>query len=329
MAETETTESTEPTEQAFVIQVDGGIGRIICSVPAIEALAQTRRVIVLTSHPEVFSYNPHVYKVYSLNREYLWDDVIRHGEFLYPEPYYNHLYYNQKLHLMQMFNLLLIGASGEITMPNLYFTQEEHNWAGEFISQRRQEHGKDVVMLQCFGSAARVDNDTVIDPTYRSLPSNVVEAICNNTNYTYINASHIPLNFPNVWNQQLTLRQLLVLTVYCDFIIGVDSFLLHVGNACGKNGIAFFGATYPENLSYDRYRTIQRQGYPKVYVPNRFAGSVGNNAGAFDFDNIELGQILKIINDKEFSEADVPIEKTDEQALTSIDDTDSIEDQIL
>ena len=284
----------------YVVQIDGGIGRIVCAVPAIEKLAKNRKVIVLTSHPEVFWNSPHIHKIYNLSREYLWDDVIRHGEFLFPEPYFNHLYYSQKQHLVQSFDMLLNGGEGEFCNPKLYLMQEEIMWATEFIKARKQDSGKDVAMLQCFGSSAKIECGKTIDSSHRSLPMNVVENICNNSNCTYINGSHIKMSMPNIWQQDFTLRQLFALTAMCDFIVSIDSYLMHVGAAFNKVGVVFFGGTYSENLGYPNYRMIVRDGYPKSYMPNRFSGFINENQGALDFDSAEMEQIIKVINNKDF-----------------------------
>lgn len=289
-------------DKPLVIQVDGGIGRVICSLPAIEALAQTRKVIVLTSFPEIFIGNPRVHKTYSLTREYLWDDVIKHGEFLYPEPYFSHRYYNQEQHLVQVFNHLLLGEAGSVDLGGkLYLTEDEITWAKDFILARKQEfEDKDIVLLQCFGSSAKIENNTVTDTTNRSLPTSAVDAVCANTKHLYINASHIAMNYPNVWQQAFTTRQLFALAAYCDFIISIDSFLMHVGAVFKKAGLVFFGSTFTKNLSYDTYRVFQRKGYPKSYVPNRFSGFVDENARALDFDEAEVEHIIDVINSKEF-----------------------------
>ena len=294
-------------EGNFVVQIDGGIGRVLCAVPALEKLSELRKVSVLTSFPEVFMHNPKIYKTYSLNREYLWDDVIKHGHFLFPEPYFNHLYYNQIHHLMQSFNFLLTGDAGHVSTPNLYLTEDEKAWASNFMEMRKQEFpGKDVVLLQCFGSTAMLgEGGTTQDPTHRSLPSYAADAICRNTNHLYVNISHIPMDYSNVWQQQFTLRQLFALAAHCDFVISIDSCLSHIGAAFGKRGLVFFGGTFPQNLSYPSYRVIQREGYPKHYHPNRFSGFVDENQDALSFDTGELDKIIEVINAKDFEPAQI------------------------
>jgi ADP-heptose:LPS heptosyltransferase len=288
----------------YVVQVDGGIGRVICAVPAIEKLSKTKKVTVITSHPEVFWNNPFVYKVYNLSREYLWDDVIKNSEFLFPEPYFNHLYYTQKHHLIQSFDMLLNGGEGKFFTPRIYLSHDEIKWANDFIQGRRKDSGKKIAMLQCFGSLAKIVDTRTVDVSNRSLPTNIITAIISNSDCTYINASHIPVDLPNVWNQEFTLRQIFALTAACDFIVSVDSMLMHIGAAFDKVGLAFFGGTYPANLGYPNYRMVVRDGYPKSYIPNRFSGFIDENQGALDFDTNEIQEIVKIINKYDFPSFD-------------------------
>jgi len=300
------------SEKPLIVQVDGGIGRVICAVPALEELAKTRKVTVLASHPEVLWNNPNIHKVYGLSREYLWDDVIKHGEFRFPEPYFSHRYYNQELHLIQSFNELLLGEAGEISKPSIYLTFEELKWGREFIDARRQEFpGKDIALIQAFGSAANIQDD-LVDPTHRSLTPHAIDFLCTKTDTIFINASHIAINNEKVWQQEFTLRQLFSLVVSCDFIITVDSFLQHAGAALGKTGISFFGGTYPENLGYpDNFSIIRRSGYPKSYQPNRFSGFLDENKGAMEFTEDELEHIAGMINKHDFPLPIVKEDKTD------------------
>ena len=59
------------SEKPLIVQVDGGIGRVICAVPALEELAKTRKVTVLASHPEVLWNNPNIHKVYEIGRAHV------------------------------------------------------------------------------------------------------------------------------------------------------------------------------------------------------------------------------------------------------------------
>lgn len=283
----------------LIVQIDGGVGRVICSVPAINELAKNnldRKIIVLTSHPYVFYNNPHVWKVYTLDHDYLWEDVIKEGQFICPEPYHNHLYYTQEHHLIQSFNYIM-NNSDDMLSPTLYLTDQELRWGDGFINERRTDSGKPVGVLQCMGMGAQLENDIFSDETYRSLHPKYIDRILSQIDQcVFINASHISLNCSNVWQQQFSTRQLFALIAACDFVVTVDSFTSHVGACFNKKGVLLLGGTYKENVAHPHYEIIQREGYPHAYFPNRFSGFIPNqNKDAMSFSDLEVDAIVSEI----------------------------------
>jgi len=292
---------TEKNETlSLVIQIDGGIGRTICSVAALEFLAKqnpNRKLFILTSHADTFLGNPYIHRVYRLNNnDYLWDDVIKKGEFIYPEPYYNRLYYTQKHHLIQSFNYLLNGCE-DFSLPQIYLTKDEIKWGENFIAARKKDSNKPVAILQPYGAAATFQENEFKDDTQRSLPplqlDNLLQQLKNDC--VFINACHISLNYPHVWQEQFTTRQLFSLIRACDFLLTVDSFASHAGAAFNKKGVLLLGGTYKENVGYSHYKVINRKGFPQGYMPNRFGSFIEKqNIGAMDFSEDE---ILVIVNE--------------------------------
>lgn len=291
-----------------VIQIDGGIGRVLCSVPAVEKFAKNQATLlgnktcIITSQPEIFSHNPHIYKLYSLNNEHLWDDVIRQGDFILPEPYLNRDYYTQKHHLIQSFDVLLNGEEDK-TLPTIYPTREEREWAAKFIANIRETtNSKYIVFFQFQGSSFNLNYPDDRDVTERSLSlalsERIIEETTQDRDFCYVNCSHVPYDHSKVWQYQFTLRQLLVATELCDFVVTIDSALSHIGAMWKKSGILILGGTYPKNIGYDSYQTIIRDGYPTAYFPNRFHSSMSFNVGALDFTEDEITELINSIKSK-------------------------------
>jgi len=298
----------------IILQLDGGIGRVLCATPAIKRLAERtgQKLNIITGHPDALHENPHVHKIYNLDHAYLWEDVVRHGEFINPEPYHNHLYYNQQHHLIQSFNYLINDKCEDFTPPLLYLSCEEKRWGEELVAARRADSGntKPIVVLQAFGASASYDVGTgeFKDNSYRSLPMDRTNFLLKQleNDCIFINASHIPLLQDNVWQQPFTLRQLFSVIAACDFVVSVDSFASHAGAAFGKSGILFIGGTYGQNVGYSNYIMIHRDDYPKAYFPNRFFGFVDKqNEGALDFSDTELIAIAQTIRQCEVSNIDL------------------------
>lgn len=282
-----------------VVQIDGGVGRCLCAVPAVEAMAKERQVTVISSHPEVFLHNPHIHKVYGLNREYLFDDVIQYGEFFYPEPYWDYNFYQNKKHMIQSFSSILKQEESG-GKPNIYLSCNEKEEAKNYIGEIKRQIGKrKIIAFQPFG--ASLNFATGIDPTNRSLPFNAVDFILSNLyeDCCFINFTSCEIKNPAMCVDQFPLRKLFALLPHCDYVITIDSFLCHAGYAMGVLGTQIFGGTSVLNFGYpDHYHTVCREGYPKSYMAFRMSGCLEKNQGAMDFTEDELRSIIAEIKNR-------------------------------
>ena len=284
-----------------IVQIDGGIGRVLCATQALNTLSEQNEVVVITTWPDVFTNNPNIFKVYGLNREYIWEDVIRHGDFLYPEPYFKRQYYNQEHHLSQSFNDILINDP-KFSFPKIYLSPQETLWGVNFVKNIKSQFcGSLILAFQPFGASAVLENGDVIDTTHRSLSMDAVRFIADNLkDVILVNCSHIAINHKSIWQANFTVRELFSVVAACDNIFTIDSMLNHVGAAFQKTGILLLGSTYSKNVGYPNYTILQRDGYPKNYFPNRFSGFVDKNKGAMDFKASEYDMLISLINDRKF-----------------------------
>lgn len=274
-----------------VINIDGGIGRVLCAEPAISALAQTELVTVVTSWPEVFDNHPFIERIYHSNHRYLFEDVVKTRDFISPEPYQNHFYYTHKHHLIQSFDYLINGTD-RMTRPAVYIQPNER----ESCITKLQPimDGRPVVALQAFGSSAIGGAWGITDHTHRSLPSYVVEALADSSpDVLFLNCSQFKGDRPNIINQECSVRELIVVVSMCDYVISIDSLTAHLGYAYGKKGIQLLGGTYKENVGYpDTYTVVMKDGYPKSHEANRIGGSLNKNSGAMCYSQEEIHNII-------------------------------------
>jgi hypothetical protein len=270
-----------------VVEINGGIGRVLCAEPAISLLAKTEEIVVVTGWPDVFLGNPNIKKVYQLNQPNLFEDVVRDGNYIVPEPYYDSKYYNQKSHLIQSFNDILNGTD-LFQKPTLYLNDFELQNAARILQPVLD--GRPLIAFQPFGSGAYSSNWAISDPSYRSLSSDDAVNIVNSMpDFMFINCSHVKCDRPNVFNLDVNLVQYFHIINFCHYIITVDSLLAHVGYSLGKPGVQFLGPTFKENIGYpDHYTTIVREGYPKSYSPNRISGWTERNQEAMRFSKDEI-----------------------------------------
>lgn len=284
-----------------VVQIDGGIGRCICAIPALEQMAKTREVIVAASHPEIFYNNPNLYKVYGLNREYFFDDVLQYCEFFYPEPYWDHHFYQQRKHLISSFSSLLNKEdSAEVKKPNIYLTDEEMQEADTYIKTIKTQIGnRKIIAFQPFG--ASYNEQIGKDNSNRSLTPKTVSFLLANLfdDCCFINFTNNKIEHAAMCYDVFPVRKLLALIPFCDYAITVDSFLAHAGYTFGIPGTQFFGGTSSLNFGYpEHYHTVCREGYPKSYMAFRMSGCLEKNQGAMDFTEDELLSIIAEIKNR-------------------------------
>lgn len=277
-----------------VVMVDGGIGRILCATPAIEELAKTQEVIVVTSWTDIFENNPHVERVYKLDFPYLFDDVIKGNILKNPEPYQYPPYYNDNLHLMQAFNELL-EVNPEKNVPQIHLTESEKVGGENTVKSLRKEHKKPVICFQPF--AATHSPEFGSDDSRRSLKMDLIAPLLTQLDAVFVNFGIVPIEHPNVVNLKLPLRKFMAIAAFCDYCIGIDSSLAHIAAAFGRVGTFFYGPTNPEQLGYERFNNIARTGYPKGHQSFRLPTNPMLNEGAMDFTTKEREDSLQVIRD--------------------------------
>ena len=110
------------------IFINGGLGRQICSIPALEKLYATTDdfIIVVEGTVEAFQGHPYLYrKTYPIWTKNLFEDQLKHCEIITPEPYRLNSYFNQKSHLIEAFDEIINNTTdhSDLTIPNLYLNK--------------------------------------------------------------------------------------------------------------------------------------------------------------------------------------------------------------
>ena len=243
--------------------INGGIGRVICAIPALEHYVQNvdaEAVIVVEAWLELFLLSPILkHNVYPVNHKGLFKDKLRDKELVTLEPYRLNAYFNQKANLIQAFDMLVndltevpetkplsisVGKSDEIVGFNL-------------LNQIRAELGKEkVVVFQPFGSGAKLDGNIIIDESGRSFELkdavDIIEQLSEDYCVAIMSSIKIPYTFSNrvAHPENVSLLQWTGIIDACDYYLGCDSVGQHFANALGKKATVVIGATFPENISY-------------------------------------------------------------------------------
>ena len=154
--------------------INGGAGRVICSIPALEKYAETHDdfIIVAEGGMNFYKGHPVLHKhAYDIWHKGLFEDKIKHRDCVTPEPYRVWEYYNQKCSLAQAYDMEINGLEEprELPAPNLKVTKYEGISALQTIEGIKGQCGKDkVVVVQPFGRGVMNTDGYIFDPTSSS-----------------------------------------------------------------------------------------------------------------------------------------------------------------
>lgn len=249
--------------------INGGAGRVICSIPAFEELEKTEEdfIIVCEGGMDFYKGHPTLHKKsYDHWHKGLFEQHIKHRDIVSPEPYRVWEYYNQKCSLSQAFDLE-INKKGirELSPPTVVLNKIEIAQAFNVVQEVKSKTGFDkVLVVQPFGRGVQNMGDMVIDPSSRSINlANLVEIINElKKEYAIIMMSEFPIpleekdsgKYPVAMPSIGDVRVWAGIIQIADHFLGVDSVGQHLAYAFEKTGTIVIGSTYPINTTYPNYK---------------------------------------------------------------------------
>ena len=311
-------------ERKKAIFINGGAGRALCAIPAIEQLNKTDKdfIIVSESFETFYKGHPNLHPlVYPPTHKNLFRDLLKDRELVSPEPYRVFEYYNQECNLIQAFNKEING-NFDLDYPTVYLTKTERQQAGETLAEIKKASGRDkVVVIQPVGrtavhlEAAMKSNcadscelkDEYIDESGRSMFHSDLRALVktlSDDGWVVVIMSEFNINFEDkVIRLEQGLREWSAIIEAADYFIGCDSVGQHIARALDKKSISLIGATYPENISYpecDDFTIIDLGKDRRLYSPIRIcqdeiSDMINRDTMKFKDDTIDI--IMEKINE--------------------------------
>tara|TARA_B100000965_G_scaffold405985_1_gene442279 strand:- start:4141 stop:5148 length:1008 start_codon:yes stop_codon:yes gene_type:complete len=243
--------------------INGGAGRIICSIPAFEKYAETHDdfIIVAEGGMNFFKGHPILHKhAYDIWHKGLFEDKIKDRDCVTPEPYRRWHYYNQKCSLAQAFDMEIneLEEPRELPTPNIKVTKQEGISAIQTIEQIKGQCGKDkVIIIQPFGRGVMNTDGYIYDPTSRSFNIQDISTIVNTLkkDYTVVIMSEFPFDtgeskYNHATPEVPDIRLWAGLIECADHFLGCDSVGQHIAKSVGTTSTVVIGSTYPINISY-------------------------------------------------------------------------------
>lgn len=303
-----------------VFMIDGGAGRAIAAIPALEKYVRAHpdddTRIVIFGWDNLLWGNTLLQDItYGADTKGIFEQFIKDADDVQsPEPYRLPAYFNQKASLAEAFDVLINGTTDHtgLGVPKLYTSKaEEKNAANLIADVKMQQKKQKTVVIQPFGRSARVDRGDVIDDSSRGLDSGSYLKLVKklSTKYNLILFAEKPFHLPEdtyTLKPEMDLRMWMAVIEAADYFVGCDSVGQHMARSFDKPGSVFIGSTFPINVSYPGwFQIIEKTDIPKKYSPIRCCGLDGHLADRYndrlmDFTDKEIDDIaMAIINDIE------------------------------
>lgn len=278
------------TTRAKAFFINGGAGRVICAVPALEKYAEQhpeeKFLIICEGGTDFFKGHPVLHnKVYDNWHKNLFHDKLVHMELITPEPYRVWEYFNQTCSLSQAYDIEINNVeSRELQRPTLKLTQDEISGGKLGVREVMVTNGKKrSIVFQPFGRGVTMKEDIITDSTGRSFEIGNVISIINKLqkDFAVIVMSELPLNFqalgckePVATPSNIPLRHWAGIIRAADMLLSCDSVAHHISYALNKPTVSVMGSTFPINVSYpncDNFRILDMGAGSRVYSPIRIA----------------------------------------------------------
>ena len=301
-----------------VFSIDGGAGRAICAIPALEKYARLHPDedwnIIIGGWDTLYFGNPLLQeRTYSMDVKGLFNNLIKDSQIVHPEPYTRWEYYNQQCSLAEAFDKEINETDdhSDLGKPNLYLCKGEEKNAANMLASVKAKQSKDItIVIQPFGRSARVDNGDIIDDSTRSIEPHVYHQLVKKLSQKYNIILMAEPDFVNLVSQDdqisekpqgVDLRFWTAVIESVDYFIGCDSVGQHMARAFDIPGTVIMGSTYASNVSYpDYFNMIENKNVEKVYSPIRITGFDNHladrlNDKLMDFTEEEVDEIYKSI----------------------------------
>ena len=275
-----------PRPKAFFI--NGGAGRVICSIPALELYLEDhpdeKFLIICEGGTDFFKAHPKLHhRVYDNWHKNLFHEKLIDMELVTPEPYRVWEYFNQKCSLSQAFDIEINGSGiRELPRPTLKLTQDEITTGKIGIKDVLAKNGKkQSLVFQPFGRGVSMKGDIITDPSGRSFEIGNVISIINKLqkDFAVIVMSELPLNFqalgckdPVAIPTNIPIRQWAGIIKSADVLLSCDSVAQHIAYALHKPSVVVMGSTFPINVSYptaEDVKILDMGEGARVYSPIR------------------------------------------------------------
>ena len=268
--------------------INGGAGRVVCSIPALEKFAEENPdndfIIVCEGGTDFYKGHPMLHaKAYDVWHKNLFEDKLKDMELVSPEPYRVWEYYNQKANLTQAYDIAINNKGiRNLNKPTIRISKQESIVGKQVINDVKEKTKKDkIIVIQPFGRGIMQDKGMITDFSGRSFePDNVINLIKElSKKYGIIFMGEIAFEFAKhgitesiAIPQGVDLRAWAAIIAQADHFLGCDSVGQHLAYATGTSATVVLGSTFKENVSYPEeksFKILDMGEGARIYSPIR------------------------------------------------------------
>jgi ADP-heptose:LPS heptosyltransferase len=252
--------------------INGGAGRVVCSIPALEKFAEENPdndfIIVCEGGTDFYKGHPLLHaKAYDHWHKNLFEDKLKDMDLLSPEPYRVWEYYNQLATLSQAYDIAINNKGvRELPKPNIKLSKQEKMSALQVVKDVKEKTKKDkAIVFQPFGRGVVNDEGNLTDFSGRSFePDTVINIVKTlSKDYAIIFMGEIGIEFskhgvsqPVAIPQNIDLRTWTAIISQADHFLGCDSVGQHLAYSLEIPSTVVVGSTFKENVSYVNEKTF-------------------------------------------------------------------------
>lgn len=301
--------------------LNGGAGRLLCSIPALEKYLEESGdddfIIVAEGGTDMFKGHPTLDdRTYDNWTKNLFHNMLKQRDCVQPEPYMVHEYYNQECSLSQAFDIIINNKGiRELPKPTVNLSKDELVAGRKVIAEVKEKLKTDkIAVIQPFGRGIELVDSTLLDRTGRSLEFKDLKAIIKGLqedDYGIIIMSELHMDFKDdkfkkevAMPEGMNLRQWTAVIKYADKFIGCDSVGQHMSYVTETESVVILGSTYPENVSYpdcDYFTILDLGQKDRKYSPIRIVMDEGidrHNETLMSMDKDIQEYVVNVITNK-------------------------------
>ena len=284
-----------------VIWIDGGIGRVITSIPALLKYHKNHPDeewyilipgwdFVMWGFPELQE------RTFNPDSKGSFDLFWKSDKVITAEPYRVPAYYRNEISLREAFDVVINESTDHSDLPEmqLRLSSPEKRKAFEIIEQAKKLHKQEkTIVLQPFGSSATPHGSGIFDDSHRSMPKNMLDYFIKNLSEKYNLIFMGAKEFHNIKTYKPdpdpSLREWAAIIGAADYFIGCDSCGQHMCKALNKPASVMIAGTHRINITYDNFHIIERD-VPFYPDAMRISGFQAHMASRLNEPRIEFTQ---------------------------------------